>query len=98
MTLTFEMLDMQMGYQEYQMTETSPGVYTHSAPALVMAGRWGLLFTVTPKAGLAVHRPRSWTTRRMSGVRVRLLASFAALAAGAVAVAVVLDLLHTTLG
>ena len=34
----------------------------------------------------------------MSGVRVRLLASFAALVAGAVAVVVVLDLLHTTLG
>ena len=50
-TLTFEMLDMQMGNQEYQMTETSPGVYTHSAPALVMAGRWGLLFQVTPKEG-----------------------------------------------
>jgi len=50
-TLTFEMLDMQMGNQEYQMTETSPGVYTHSAPALVMAGRWGLLFSVTPKQG-----------------------------------------------
>jgi copper transport protein len=50
-TLTFEMLDMQMGNQEYQMTETSPGVYSHSAPALVMAGRWGLLFSVNPKQG-----------------------------------------------
>jgi copper transport protein len=50
-TLTFEMLDMQMGNQEFQMTETSPGVYSHSAPALVMAGRWGLLFSVTPKQG-----------------------------------------------
>ena len=50
-TLTFEMLDMQMGNEEYQMTETRPGIYTHSAPALVMAGRWGLLFSVTPKGG-----------------------------------------------
>ena len=50
-TLTFEMLDMQMGNQEYQMTETSPGVYSHRAPALVMAGRWGLLFSVSPKQG-----------------------------------------------
>ncbi len=48
-TLTFEMLDMQMGNQEYQMTETQPGTYSHSAPALVMTGRWGLLFTITPK-------------------------------------------------
>ena len=50
-TLTFEMLDMQMGNQEFQLTETHPGTYTHSAPALVMAGRWGLLFSVTPKQG-----------------------------------------------
>jgi hypothetical protein len=50
-TLTFEMLDMQMGNEEYQLTETSPGVYSHSAPALVMAGRWGLLFNITPKQG-----------------------------------------------
>jgi copper transport protein len=50
-TLTFEMLDMQMGNQEYQMTETQPGTYSHSAPALVMTGRWGLLFTITPKGG-----------------------------------------------
>jgi hypothetical protein len=34
----------------------------------------------------------------MSGVHLRLLASFAALVAGAVAVVIVLDLLHTTLG
>jgi hypothetical protein len=34
----------------------------------------------------------------VSGVHLRLLASFAALVAGAVAVVIVLDLLHTTLG
>lgn len=34
----------------------------------------------------------------MSGVHLKLLASFAALIAGAVALIVVLDLLHTTLG
>jgi copper transport protein len=50
-TLTFEMLDMQMQNQEYQMTEIRPGVYSHSAPALVMTGRWGLAFNVTPKGG-----------------------------------------------
>jgi copper transport protein len=50
-TLTFEMLDMQMGNEEYQMTETHPGTYSHSAPALVMAGRWALDFSVTPKSG-----------------------------------------------
>jgi copper transport protein len=52
-TLTFEMLDMQMGNEEYQLTETHPGTYTHSAPALVMAGRWGLLYSITPKYGHA---------------------------------------------
>jgi copper transport protein len=50
-TLTFEMLDMQMQNQEYQMTEIRPGVYSHSAPALVMTGRWGLAFNVTPRGG-----------------------------------------------
>ncbi len=51
-TLTFAMLDMQMGNQEYQLSETSPGVYAHPAPALVMVGHWGLSFSVTPLHGL----------------------------------------------
>ena len=50
-TLTFEMLDMEMPTQEYQLAETSPGVYTRKAPALVMVGHWGLSFTITPKGG-----------------------------------------------
>ena len=50
-TLAFAMLDMQMPNQEYQLTETSPGVYTRQAPALVMVGHWGLTFNVTPKNG-----------------------------------------------
>ncbi len=50
-TLTFAMLDMQMGNQEYQLSETSPGLYVRSTPALVMVGHWGLSFTVTPKGG-----------------------------------------------
>jgi hypothetical protein len=50
-TLTFAMLDMEMANQEYQLTETAPGVYSHPAPALVMVGRWGLSFDVTPKSG-----------------------------------------------
>ncbi|HEX5448760.1 MAG TPA: copper resistance protein CopC [Gaiellaceae bacterium] len=48
-TLSFAMLDMQMPNQEYQLAETSPGVYTRKAPALVMVGHWGLSFEVTPK-------------------------------------------------
>jgi copper transport protein len=47
-TLTFNHLEMQMPTQEYQLKETSPGVYTRSAPALVMVGKWGLTFQITP--------------------------------------------------
>jgi copper transport protein len=50
-TLTFAMLDMEMGNQEYQLTEQRAGLYSHPAPALVMVGHWGLSFTVTPAGG-----------------------------------------------
>ena len=50
-TMTFAMLDMEMGSQEYQLAETSPGVYSRTTPALVMVGHWGLSFDVTPKGG-----------------------------------------------
>jgi len=51
-TLTFAMLDMEMGNQEYRLEETSPGVYTRSSsPALVMVGHWGLTFNVSPQGG-----------------------------------------------
>jgi copper transport protein len=51
-TVTFAMLDMEMGNQEYRLEETAPGVYTRaSSPALVMVGHWGLSFDVTPKSG-----------------------------------------------
>jgi copper transport protein len=51
-TLLFNHLEMQMPTQEYQLTETAPGVYSRAAPALVMVGRWGLTFQVTPNHGL----------------------------------------------
>jgi copper transport protein len=47
----FDMLDMEMGEQSYRFTERRPGVYSKSAPALVMVGHWGLLFEVTPPVG-----------------------------------------------
>jgi copper transport protein len=50
-TATFAMLDMQMPNLEYQLEETSPGVYERTTPALVMVGHWGLSFAVTPKGG-----------------------------------------------
>jgi copper transport protein len=48
-TLTFNATTMQMPEQEYQLAETAPGVYSRSAPALVMVGVWGLTFHVTPR-------------------------------------------------
>jgi len=50
-TLTFNHLEMLMPQQEYQLTETQPGVYSRAAPALVMVGRWALAFQITPKTG-----------------------------------------------
>jgi hypothetical protein len=50
-SLTFAMLDMQMANQEYQLTETKPGIYSRASPALVMVGHWGLSFSVTPQSG-----------------------------------------------
>ena len=64
-TLLFNHLEMQMPTQEYQLTETQPGIYSRAAPALVMVGRWGLTFQVTPKARPAVHRADRRSGRRM---------------------------------
>ena len=50
-TLTFNHTEMQMPQQEYQLTETQPGVYSRAAPALVMVGKWALAFQITPKNG-----------------------------------------------
>jgi copper transport protein len=50
-TATFAMLDMEMGQQAYALKETAPGVYSHSAPALVMVGHWALTFEVQPPGG-----------------------------------------------
>jgi copper transport protein len=47
-TLTFNHTEMQMPQQEYQLTETQPGIYRRSAPALIMVGNWSLGFQVTP--------------------------------------------------
>jgi hypothetical protein len=50
-TLTFNHTEMQMPQQEYQLSETQPGVYARAAPALVMVGKWALSFQVTPPGG-----------------------------------------------
>jgi copper transport protein len=47
-TTKLAMLDMEMGEQGYQLQETAPGVYSRTAPALVMVGHWGLTFQVVP--------------------------------------------------
>ena len=48
-TLTLNHLEMQMPQQQYALGEVQPGVYSRSAPALVMVGKWGLGFQVAPK-------------------------------------------------
>jgi copper transport protein len=50
-TLTFNHTEMQMPQQQYQLTETRPGIYKRSAPALIMVGNWSLGFEVTPPGG-----------------------------------------------
>ena len=50
-TLQFAMLDMEMANQVFELAETSPGIYSRPAPALVMVGHWGLTYTITPKGG-----------------------------------------------
>ena len=47
-TVDFAMLDMEMGQQAYHLSETTPGIYGHAAPALVMVGHWGLSFQIAP--------------------------------------------------
>jgi copper transport protein len=47
-TLSFNHLEMQMPQQQYQLRETSPGLYSRAAPALIMVGKWGLSFQVSP--------------------------------------------------
>jgi copper transport protein len=47
-TASFAQLDMEMGQQAYHLSETRPGLYQHSAPALVMVGHWGLTFEIHP--------------------------------------------------
>ncbi|HKD32693.1 MAG TPA: copper resistance protein CopC [Gaiellaceae bacterium] len=44
----FDMLDMDMGELSYRLSESRPGTFTKSAPALVMVGHWGIGFEVTP--------------------------------------------------
>jgi copper transport protein len=50
-TLAFNHLEMQMPQQEYQLMESRPGIYSRAAPALVMVGKWGLNFQITPRSG-----------------------------------------------
>lgn len=49
--LTFNHTEMEMPQQQYQLTETRPGVYTRAAPALIMVGNWSLAFEITPPGG-----------------------------------------------
>jgi copper transport protein len=50
-TLALNHLEMEMPQQEYSLRQTAPGIYSRSAPALVMVGKWGLAFQITPPGG-----------------------------------------------
>jgi copper transport protein len=50
-TASFTMLDMEMPQLAYHLADMGGGRYEHSAPALVMVGRWGLSFEVQPPGG-----------------------------------------------
>ncbi len=48
-TATFTMLDMEMQQQEFSLPQQSGGGYAReNVPALVMVGRWGVGFNITP--------------------------------------------------
>jgi copper transport protein len=48
-TATFTMLDMEMPQQEFTLPQQSQGAYQRAnVPALVMVGRWGVNFNITP--------------------------------------------------
>jgi copper transport protein len=48
-TAKFTMLDMDMAPQEYKLAPLGPATYGRkSIPSLVMVGRWGLTFSITP--------------------------------------------------
>ena len=66
---TFNHPEMQMPQQEYQLTETQPGVYSRAAPALVMVGSWGAELPDHPQGRAAVHRADRRPGRRMRRTR-----------------------------
>jgi copper transport protein len=44
----FDMLDMEMGEQSYELRQLRPGTFSKTVPALVMVGHWALQFEVSP--------------------------------------------------
>jgi uncharacterized GH25 family protein len=44
----FDMLDMEMGEQSYELRQLRPGTFSKTVPALVMVGHWALQFEITP--------------------------------------------------
>ena len=104
-TLTFNHTEMQMPQQEYQLTETQPGVYSRAAPALVMVGKWALVLPDHAQDRTAVHRADRRPSQRMTDnqptptqIRLRLLAAVLAIAAGATAILIAVLYLNGVLG
>ena len=101
-TTSFTMLDMEMGEQAYHLAEISPGVYQHSAPALVMVGHWAPGVRDPAAREAAVRRPARRQGKRMKrllrDVRFKLFAALVALALGAAACLVVVLFAQSVLG
>ena len=96
-TLTLNHLEMQMPQQQYGLTETQPGIYSRSAPALVMVGKWGLSFQIAPKGASAVHGADRRPGERLMtahAIWLRLLAAFVALGCGVAALLVAILLVR----
>ena len=100
-TASFTMLDMEMGSRPIASRRPRPGVYSHSAPALVMVGHWGLSFESAARRA-AVRRPDRRQGKRMKrlllDVRFKLFAALVSLALGAAACLVVVLFAQSVLG
>ena len=86
-----------MPQQEYQLREVSPGVYSRSAPALVMVGPWGLSLPDNSARWRSLHRAHRRPGERLMDARqigLRLLASLIALGCGIAALVVAILLVR----
>ena len=99
--VTFAMLDMEMGNQEYRLTEIEPGVYSQGLAGARDGRPLGARVPGDAEARRAGQRARRRPGGRMSGnlatAWLRLAAGAAALAAGAASAVVAILLVQRVL-